>query len=367
VAESLRPALPAAIGHVIEVVTREVPAYAVDDERVVSTLQRGVGLALERLIDLMGTDDEALVEDSAELYQRIGAGEYRAGRGLADLLSAYQIGARAAWQSMSRAGVAAGVSVSEVAQLAEAVFAYIDQLSAASIAGYAQEQVADAGRREQVRSDLLGRLLAGEVGSSRVAQLAEEVGWSLPATVLAIVPRGPGLPAVIPGGLVGRTGQGPVALIDGPLNAALRGWLQRSAEPMAVGLEVPLGDAARSVAQARALVTLPAPGSLVAADHLATLLVRADQALVAALRAATLGSFDQIPPGRREPLLDTLRSWLLHAGNRAEVGADLHVHPQTVSYRMDRIRELLPGQLDDPQRRWELLLALMADAPRGRG
>jgi DNA-binding PucR family transcriptional regulator len=181
------------------------------------------------------------------------------------------------------------------------------------------------------------------------------------------VPRGSGLPAVIPGGLVGRTGQGPVALIDGPLNTALRGWLQRSAEPMAVGLEVPLADAARSVAQARALVTLPAPGSLVAADHLATLLVRSDRALMAALRAEALGPFDQIPPGRREPLLDTLRSWLLHAGNRADVGADLHVHPQTVSYRMDRIRELLPGQLDDPQRRWELLLALMADPPRRRG
>jgi hypothetical protein len=34
---------------------------------------------------------------------------------------------------------------------------------------------------------------------------------------------------------------------------------------------------------------------------------------------------------------------------------------------MDRIRALLPGQLDDPHRRWELLLALMADPPRRRG
>jgi hypothetical protein len=28
---------------------------------------------------------------------------------------------------------------------------------------------------------------------------------------------------------------------------------------------------------------------------------------------------------------------------------------------MDRVRELIPGQLDDPRRRWELLLALMVE------
>lgn len=357
-ANPLKPALPAAIEHVIDVVTREVPAYSGPDERVAATLRAGVGMALARLVDLMGTDEPALTE-SAALYERIGAGEYGAGRGLADLLSAYQIGARAAWQSLSRAGVAAGVSPKEVSQLAEAVFAYIDQLSAASIAGYTQAQVADAGRREALRSELVERLLAGEAGSEGVATLAAEVHWPLPTTAMVVIPRGEVLPPALPGALVGRTSQGAVALVAGPITPGLHTWLQAATPEVAVGLPVPLAEAARSLAQARGLVSLPVGGSLQADDHLADLLVRADPALGRALRGQVLAPFAGLPESRREPLLATLRSWLLHAGNRTDVGRELHIHPQTVSYRMDRVRDLLGEGLDDPRRRWELLLALM--------
>lgn len=41
----------------------------------------------------------------------------------------------------------------------------------------------------------------------------------------------------------------------------------------------------------------------------------------------------------REAILETLRAWLLHQGRRADVAAELQVHPQTVRYRMDRARE----------------------------
>ena len=105
---------------------------------------------------------------------------------------------------------------------------------------------------------------------------------------------------------------------------------------------------------------LPAAGSLLAIDHLADLIVRTDPALGAALRKRALAPFADLPEARRDPLLDTVRSWLLHAGNRTEVGRELHVHPQTVSYRMDRVRDLLGQDLDDPRHRWELLLALMS-------
>jgi hypothetical protein len=49
VADPLHPALPAAIEHVIDVVTREVPAYGGSNERVAATLRAGVGMALDRL------------------------------------------------------------------------------------------------------------------------------------------------------------------------------------------------------------------------------------------------------------------------------------------------------------------------------
>ena len=42
------------------------------------------------------------------------------------------------------------------------------------------------------------------------------------------------------------------------------------------------------------------------------------------------------------------------------MAAELHVHPQTARYRIARLRELLGEQLDDPDARFELELALRA-------
>ena len=61
-----------------------------------------------------------------------------------------------------------------------------------------------------------------------------------------------------------------------------------------------------------------------------------------------------------ERLVETLRSWLLHQGQRDAVAADLHVHPQTVRYRMGQIRELYGERLNDPRMILELTVALGA-------
>ena len=46
------------------------------------------------------------------------------------------------------------------------------------------------------------------------------------------------------------------------------------------------------------------------------------------------------------------------------MAADLHVHPQTVRYRLARLRELLGDALDDPEARFELEVVLRARAVR---
>ena len=70
------------------------------------------------------------------------------------------------------------------------------------------------------------------------------------------------------------------------------------------------------------------------------------------------------PEPVRERLLETLRSWLRHWGSRTAVADELRVHPQTVSYRVRQLRELLGDALDDADARFELALVL-AD-PVGR-
>jgi DNA-binding PucR family transcriptional regulator len=47
------------------------------------------------------------------------------------------------------------------------------------------------------------------------------------------------------------------------------------------------------------------------------------------------------------------------------MAAELHLHPQTVRYRVARMRELLGDALDDPDARFELELALRARALSG--
>ena len=62
------------------------------------------------------------------------------------------------------------------------------------------------------------------------------------------------------------------------------------------------------------------------------------------------------------PMSQTLGAWLLHHGSVPDVARAIHVHPQTVRYRLARLRALF--DLDDPEARFELLLVTRA---RGLG
>ncbi len=58
----------------------------------------------------------------------------------------------------------------------------------------------------------------------------------------------------------------------------------------------------------------------------------------------------------------TAAAYVRHGGNSVAMAEELHVHPQTARYRVARLRELFGGQLDDPDARFELQLALRARA-----
>ena len=70
------------------------------------------------------------------------------------LLAAYRIGARVAWRRVAEAARAAELGEEILARLAESIFAYIDELSAASAEGHAQEQAAAAGEAQRRRRRL---------------------------------------------------------------------------------------------------------------------------------------------------------------------------------------------------------------------
>ena len=102
-------------------------------------------------------------------------------------------------------------------------------------------------------------------------------------------------------------------------------------------------------------------GRLVRCDeHLSTLLIFSDEELAGALRAAQLAPLERLRPAQQDRLAETLLAWLQHGSNANEVAVCVHVHPQTVRYRLRQVDDLFGDQLRDPDRRFELEIALRA-------
>jgi DNA-binding PucR family transcriptional regulator len=65
-------------------------------------------------------------------------------------------------------------------------------------------------------------------------------------------------------------------------------------------------------------------------------------------------------PAARDRATETLRAWLDAHGDVTATARALHIHPQSVRYRLARLREAFAGALDDPPGRLEIAAALRA-------
>ncbi|MGW4639939.1 PucR family transcriptional regulator [Sphaerisporangium sp. NPDC004334] len=153
-------------------------------------------------------------------------------------------------------------------------------------------------------------------------------------------------------------GPGRTAMLDG----GLRDWT------VVIGPPVPVREAAQSLRLAREALDLVRRGVLPSgrvvrcADHLATLIILKDEALVRVMRRTRLAPLRALRPAQRDRVAETLLAWLQCGHNANEVAARLHVHPQTVRYRLRQATELFSDQLTSPDDRFELEIALRARA-----
>jgi DNA-binding PucR family transcriptional regulator len=90
------------------------------------------------------------------------------------------------------------------------------------------------------------------------------------------------------------------------------------------------------------------------------LLLLQDEALADGFVASALGPLGGLPAGQRARFEETLDAWLRHQGEVRAVAAELHLHAQTVRYRLGRLRELLGERMASPDGRLEIELALRA-------
>jgi len=383
VADAMRAELPSVAEATVAAIVVEVPSYAdAFAGEMGETIDTAVQLALGGFLELAtatgGADASTPIGAALEGAYALGRGEARSGRTMDALLGAYRVGARVSWRHLSAAAVASGLTVGQLARFAELVFAYIDQLSASSVAGHSDE-LATSGRVRQRHLERLANLLLAGGDPQELTVLAERADWVPPRTLTAVV-----LPeAKVRGALVsldGRTLQATddvpdqgtaaerVVLLVPDAGGRSRPALRRTLEgrDAVVGPPRPWTEAKASYGRVlRALrlgLTADESGVLDTDDRLADLVLHADEAALDDLRARVLAPLDELGAGAREKLTDTLRSWLLHHGRREHVAAELFVHPQTVRYRMQQLRELYGARLEDPRLVLELTLALGAGA-----
>lgn len=372
-ARILRPALPGLADDVIAGVAREVEVYARPLEgRFGANLQIGVERALERFVDLLEAP-ESDDPGARQVYLELGRGEFREGRGLDSLLAAYRVGARVSWRRIVELGVEAGVDSGTLFRLGEAIFEYIDELSALSVEGYTAAQSAAAGERQRRRETLIRMLLQQPPPDpASVQTAAEEAGWRLPRSiaVLLTTPEGAAsLPSRLASDVVvAVTEDMATALVADPdapgRRAAIAAALGEA--PGAIGPTAPWRQAGKSRRRAELAWSFARrtgmTGLVGAEDHLEALVFEGDRELAADLAAERLAPLDALGEKPRERLRTTLSAWLDLQGRIEEVGRALAVHPQTVRYRLAQLRELFGERLDDPDGRFELQLALRASA-----
>jgi hypothetical protein len=336
-------------------------------------LRLGVEQAIRAFLDAVERGERPAGETD-ELWRMLGEAEYQAGRSLEDLRAAFRSGIRAAWRGAADVALRAGVSAPATIALAEAIFVYGDELATDVAEGYLRIQTDQAGERERRRRRLAGLLLdpAGQ-DLDAVARAAELAQWPLPR-VLAVVAVAGDDPAAAARRLdldvlVGSDGEGPWLVVPDPDGPGRRAMIDGAldAAPAAVGPTVTTADAARSLRWARLALDVVGEGArpVRAADHLADLILLGDRALASLLAGSRLAALDDLPPGERERLMATLAAWLAHQRHTPAIADELHVHPQTVRYRIAKLRRLVGDVMDTAEGRFELGLALRIAAREG--
>jgi hypothetical protein len=374
VGAALRPELAGSADEIIAAVRTDVTDYARPlVGRFGSRLTEGVSVALGQFLDLLGCD---VPLDDVRVYRALGQLEHREGRTLAALQSAYQVGSRTLWRRLGESTTARRLPPEVIFRLAEALFSYMEELSAASVAGWAAEETSRAGSLQTRRHTLVELLTRpAPAPAAEVERLAAAAGWRPPSRLAALV--------VEDAVEVSTRLQSAIGADLDPVGVVLLavpehdGWLAQvraglRGRPGVLGPVVEPAAAQRSIARAQAAWPLHVAGMLpadagdplVRADeHLLALLLAARPDLAADLCGRALRPLAGLPDGAAARAEETLRAWLDAHGDVTATAAVLHVHPQTVRYRLAGLRETFGGALDDSAARLELAIALRSTGP----
>lgn len=376
-ASLLRPEIGDLADEIISEIQRKIPEYARPlDANYVRSIRRGVEEALHQFVDRIA-HPTAIQQRCAEVHRTLGHNEMRDGRSLDSLQRAYRLGARLAWRRIMT--MAARVPVSHETQLllGEAIIAHIDELVALAVEGYAQAEARATGALARRRQRLLDMLVADPpVSQVALLEAARAAKWELPSRVVvaALDPcasrRFERTSLARWQALVDLERNDPYVLVPADTGEHVDiDWGRTCLDwRVAVSAPVALADAVHALRWMRRVLALVRRGILpdqpvtYGDDHLSSILLLGDEALVSELVQRRLAPLIELTPKERVRLGQTLLSWLQNRGGAPEIAADLHIHPQTVRRRLRRLERLFGPDLHDPDARFNLELALRAAA-----
>ncbi|HEV7754779.1 MAG TPA: helix-turn-helix domain-containing protein [Mycobacteriales bacterium] len=371
----------------LDAVTAEIPAYRLLAPPQLAEVRAIASWALRRIVELWVDGGSLTAEDLAR-FRGVGAARALDGRPLPVVLRAYRVAATRSTDLVVAQG-GGRLDVEDMLSLVRLWLASVDALSEAVYAGYAAASGRLTGDRERALRDLLDDLLTGrQTSPSALADRCRELDVTLPSrpcllvagpagaevppaavapVLAALLPvaggqavlsgvRGGRLVAVLPGRFVLPGGTGAMAAAVGE-----RGW-----RGCAVG-GFPLAEVIRAYRLAvDALDLAPAHAFegrplLAAGDaQVVALLAARTTARPADVVSSVLGGL--VEPGAAH-LLDGLGAFLA-TGSATAAAESLHLHPQTLRYRLRRVTALT-GR--DPRRPWDRLVLDVARTLAGFG
>ncbi|MBE1531804.1 helix-turn-helix domain-containing protein [Actinomadura algeriensis] len=378
-ARIMRPELPSLAGEIITEIRRGIPEYARPlDGPYGQVLRLSVEHNLAAFVDRVAGPPGAAPPapgsgggDLARTARMLGQYEAHEGRTLDTLQAAYRIGGQVAWRRVMKVAPRHDISSAVMSRLADALFSFLDELAALSLEGYLEARERPIPALDERRRRLLRRVLDHSPhDASDLEQAAHAAGWTVPdeVTLVAVEPEARCVwTALDDDVLADLETDAPHLLVPGPCTGARRTMLDAAVpgRRLAIGLTVPLQQAADSLRWARRGLGLALDGVVddrvvQCEEHLVTLWLFSDPALVEQLTRRRLGILDTMTPGQQDRLTETLRTWLVTRGTAAEIAAELHIHPQTVRYRMRKIEQTFGDELTDPEARFGIEVALRA-------
>jgi hypothetical protein len=287
------------------------------------------------------------------------------GMPLEDLLHAYRLGGRFGWEALVATADPDETSVLLVA--AERLMTYVDIVSGAVARAYLDETQHLVSEEERKLRDLFDTLASGATLNSSLRALCGRLG--LPEAdryqpfVQTVVGATSRHHADLAADLRRR---GALALTEGERVAGIAAEeSQLRAEPgalLAVGEPVPRAHIPAALARLRVLLELSLRrelrGRVTPADMPLEMLLAAAPAEAQALAASALDPLDRPGADRSGALAETLSEFLTRGMDRRSTAEALHVHPNTLDYRLRRVRELTGLDPGRPQELAVLVLAL---------